>query len=99
MPDSQKQPQDPKETEGQDEHRLLGKFMHAAEHAAAIWGPASHGDTEAPVVHKHDAFEQASEDDLRGFEVATDSEGHHYAVRKDEASGPERGRGPRTKRR
>ena len=99
MPDSQKQPQDPKETEGRDEHRLLGKFMHAAEHAAAIWGPASHGDTEAPVVHKHDAFEQASEDELSTFEVATDSEGHHYAVRKDEPSGPERGRGPRSKRR
>ena len=42
----------------------------------------SRGDTAAPVVHKHDDFEHASEDDLAGFEVETDAQGHHYAVRK-----------------
>lgn len=90
MPDSQEKATTPQEqaSTSQDEprerqHRVLDKFMHAAEHAAAVWGPASHGDPEAPVVHKHDAFEEASEEDLRGFEVVTDSEGHHYAVRKD----------------
>ena len=30
----------------------------------------------------HDDFEHASEDDLAGFEVETDAQGHHYAVRK-----------------
>jgi hypothetical protein len=36
------------------------------------------------VVHRHDAFEQASDQELLTFAVETDSEGHHYAVRKDE---------------
>lgn len=79
LPDSQEKSEHAREAE----HRMLNRFMHAAEHAAAVWGPAAHGDPDAPVVHKHDAFEDASEEDLRGFEIATDSEGHHYAVRKN----------------
>ena len=47
-----------------------------------LFGPANRGDTAAPVVHRHDDFEHASEDDLSGFEVETDTQGHHYAVRK-----------------
>jgi hypothetical protein len=47
-----------------------------------LFGPANRGDTAAPVVHKPDDFEHASEDDLSGFEVETDDQGHHYAVRK-----------------
>jgi len=35
-------------------------------------------------VHRHDDFEQASESDLAGFEVETDSHGHHYAVRRED---------------
>ena len=81
MPDSQEH--EAERLEREREHRMLNKLMHAAEHAAAVWGPASRGDPDAPVVHKHDEFEQASEDDLRGFEIVTDSEGHHYAVRKE----------------
>ncbi|MDQ4502931.1 hypothetical protein RBS12_11480 [Sinomonas sp. ASV322] len=57
--------------------------MHVTERAAQIFVSPDRGDIEAPVVHKHDAYEQASEDELRTFEVETDSEGHHYAVRKD----------------
>ncbi|GAB4098145.1 hypothetical protein [Sinomonas halotolerans] len=59
-------------------------FLHAAGRAAAVWGPASRGDLSAPVVHRHDAFEQASEHELGTFTIETDSEGHHYASRKDE---------------
>jgi hypothetical protein len=36
------------------------------------------------VVHKHDEFEQASEEDLSHFVVETDSTGHHYAVRRED---------------
>jgi hypothetical protein len=36
------------------------------------------------VVHRHDDFEQASEQDLADFEVETDSQGHHYAVRRED---------------
>lgn len=49
-----------------------------------LFGPANRGDTAAPVLHRHDDFEHASEDDLASFEVETDSQGHHYAVRKSD---------------
>jgi hypothetical protein len=49
-----------------------------------VFGPATRGDPEVPVLHRHDDFEQASEQDLSNFEVETDSEGHHYAVRKED---------------
>ncbi|BCT74711.1 hypothetical protein SCMU_05530 [Sinomonas cyclohexanicum] len=65
-------------------HKVLDTFMHVTERAAAVWGPATHSDLDAPVVHKHDDFEDASETELRTFDVETDTEGHHYAVRKDE---------------
>jgi hypothetical protein len=42
------------------------------------------------VVHRHDDFETASDEDLQHFEVETDDQGHHYAVRKDDP-------GPRTR--
>lgn len=51
--------------------------------ARTFLGPAEWTDPSLPVVHKHDAFEEASELDLAGFEVEEDSEGHHYAVRKE----------------
>jgi len=56
--------------------------MNATDKLRLLFGPANRGDTAAPVVHRHDDFEHASEDDLASFEVETDSSGHHYAVRK-----------------
>ena len=56
--------------------------MEKTDKLRLLFGPANPGDTAAPVVHKHDDFEHASEDDLAGFEVETDDQGHHYAVRK-----------------
>jgi hypothetical protein len=35
-------------------------------------------------MHKRDAYEQASEEDLSHFVVESDSTGHHYAVRRDD---------------
>jgi len=64
--------------------RTLKGFMHATERLQAVFGPATQGDVEAPVVHKHDDFESASEEELEHFEVEVDAEGHHYAVRKDD---------------
>ncbi len=49
-----------------------------------LFGNASRGNTAGPVVHRHDDFERASEENLSTFEVETDSHGHHYAVRKSE---------------
>ena len=56
--------------------------MEKTDKLRLLFGPANRGDTAAPVVHKHDDLEHASEDDLAGFEVETDDQGHHYAVRK-----------------
>jgi hypothetical protein len=62
--------------------RAVKAFMDKTDKLKVLFGPANRGDTAAPVVHHHDDFEHASEDDLAGFEVETDSHGHHYAVRK-----------------
>ena len=62
----------------------LTRFMNVTDRLRFVFGPATRLDSDAPVVHKHDAFEQASDDDLSHFEVETDSEGHHYAVRRDD---------------
>lgn len=64
-------------------HALSG-FMNVTERLRFVFGPAARLDSDAPVVHKHDEFEQASEEELSHFVVETDSEGHHYAVRREE---------------
>jgi hypothetical protein len=62
----------------------LRQHLHPSSWARFLFGPASRGDYSAPVVHKHDEFETASEAELAGFEVETDAFGHHYAVRKED---------------
>lgn len=64
-------------------HALSG-FMQLTDRLRFVFGPATRLDTDSPVVHKHDEFEQASEADLSHFVVETDSEGHHYAVRRED---------------
>lgn len=74
--------------EHQREHREhpheppVERFMHATDRLRFFFGPADRADPEAPVAHRHDDFEQASEEELATFELETDSEGHHYVVRK-----------------
>jgi hypothetical protein len=63
---------------------VLSGFMNLTERLRFIFGPAARLDTDSPVVHKHDAFEQASDEELSHFEVETDSHGHHYAVRHED---------------
>ncbi|MBT2514154.1 hypothetical protein [Arthrobacter sp. ISL-30] len=70
--------------------RVLEGFLHVTERLQSVFGPANRGDVEAPVMHKHDDFETASEEELQHFEVESDDQGHHYAVRKDD-------HGPRTR--
>ncbi|WP_372434442.1 hypothetical protein [Arthrobacter cavernae] len=61
----------------------LDTFMKVTDRLQALFGPASQGDTKAPVVHKHDKYESASQVDLEHFVVETDTEGHRYGVRKE----------------
>ena len=63
---------------------VLSGFMSLTERLRFVFGPATRLDTDAPVVHKHDEFEQASEEELTHFVVETDSNGHHYAVRRED---------------
>lgn len=64
-------------------HVIRG-FMGATDRLRFFFGPATRLDPDTPVVHKHDAFEQASEEELSHFVVETDSSGHHYAVRRED---------------
>jgi hypothetical protein len=64
-------------------HALTG-FMNVTDRLRFVFGPATRLDADAPVVHKHDQYEQASDEDLSHFVVETDSDGHHYAVRRDD---------------
>ncbi|MEO6529402.1 MAG: hypothetical protein ABI563_19585 [Specibacter sp.] len=66
--------------------KFVDKFMHGTEKLKKVFGPADQGDMDAPVVHRHDAFEDSSEEQLSHFEQETDSQGHHYAVRKEDAA-------------
>lgn len=70
--------------------RVLDGFLRVTERLQAVFGPAARSDPDTPVVHRHDDFETASDEDLQHFEVETDDQGHHYAVRKDDP-------GPRTR--
>lgn len=60
------------------------RFMNLMDRLRFFFGPASRGDSDAPVMHRHDDFERASEENLSTFEVETDSAGHRYAVRKED---------------
>jgi hypothetical protein len=63
---------------------LVSGFMSATDRLRFFFGPATRLDSSTPVVHKHDEFEQASEEELSHFVVETDSTGHHYAVRRED---------------
>jgi hypothetical protein len=63
---------------------VLTRFMNATDRLRFFFGPAARLDSSLPVVHKHDEFEQASEEELTHFVVETDTSGHHYAVRRED---------------
>lgn len=62
----------------------VSRFMNLTDKVRFILGPAARLDASTPVVHRHDEFEQASEEELSHFIVETDSAGHHYAVRRQD---------------
>ncbi|MFJ6159077.1 hypothetical protein ACIQF8_19610 [Pseudarthrobacter sp. NPDC092184] len=63
---------------------VIDRFMSVTDRLRFFFGPATRLDSDSPVVHKHDAFEQASEEELSHFVVETDAAGHHYAVRRED---------------
>ncbi len=63
---------------------LAGDFMHLTDRLRPLLGPADHGDPSAPVLHRHDHDEEASDRELATFSIRSDSGGHRYAVRKSD---------------
>ena len=63
---------------------VVDRFMSLTDRLRFFFGPATRLDSDSPVVNKHDAFEQASEEELSHFVVETDAAGHHYAVRRED---------------
>ena len=63
---------------------VVDRFMSLTDRLRFFFGPATRLDSDSPVVHKHDAFEQASEEELSHYVVETDAAGHHYAVRRED---------------
>lgn len=58
--------------------RLVDKFMHATNRFRAVFGPADRGDPGTPVVHKHDAAEAASDEQIADMEVDHDAQGRTW---------------------
>lgn len=65
-----------------DERRFVEKVMHATDKFRMVFGPADQGDVDSPIVHRHDAIEDESDEVLSHIEEHTDTAGHHYATRK-----------------
>ncbi|TLM87125.1 hypothetical protein [Pseudarthrobacter sp. NamE5] len=63
---------------------FVNGLMSVTDRLRFFFGPAARLDFGSPVVHRHDEFEQASEEELSHFIVETDSAGHHYAVRRED---------------
>ncbi|WP_343318626.1 hypothetical protein AAFM46_15050 [Arthrobacter sp. TMP15] len=64
---------------------FVNKFMHATDQFQKVFGPADQGDMDSPVVHRHDQFEDSSDEQLTHYDEHTNSQGEHYAERKGEA--------------
>ncbi|MBG6218866.1 hypothetical protein IWX75_003353 [Arthrobacter sp. CAN_A6] len=64
---------------GQKAHKSIFDGLDSA--VRLFLGPAERTDGSLPVVHQHDASEDASDAALNKIEVHTDSQGHHYAQR------------------
>lgn len=73
-----------KDKEGTDKESFATRFMRRTEGFQRVFGPADHGDVDAPVVHRHDDNESASDEELATFSQETDSDGHPYAVRRED---------------
>ncbi|BCT75042.1 hypothetical protein SCMU_08840 [Sinomonas cyclohexanicum] len=57
-------------------------FMRAMGHLRGLYGPANRRTSDEPERHGHNPEDVKEEQELAGIEVETDSEGHHYGVRK-----------------
>lgn len=60
-------------------------FMRTMGHLRGLYGPADHLSAEEAERHGHNPEDVKEEQELAGIDVETDSEGHHYGVRKSDS--------------
>ena len=65
-------------------HSALGHFMRTMGHLRSVYGPAAHRDPGEAEAHGHNPEDLKENQELEGIDVKTDSEGHHYGVRREE---------------
>ncbi|WP_415855600.1 hypothetical protein [Sinomonas sp. G460-2] len=64
-------------------HSKVGHFMRTMGHLRSVYGPAAHRDPREAEAHGHNPEDVKEFEELEGIDVKTDSEGHHYGVRKE----------------
>lgn len=62
---------------------LITRLMRAIDRLMMnVFGPADRTDADAPIIHRNDDEEAASNDQLAAIDVERDDEGHSWAFRK-----------------
>ena len=61
-------------------------FMRKMGHLRTLYGPADRRTAQEPERHGHNPEDVKEEHELAGIDIETDSEGHHYAVRRIQPS-------------
>ena len=80
---------DGREEEGMERHEpgshedRVHAFMRAMGRLRNVYGAANRRDPGEPERHGHNPEDVKEEHELEGIDVETDSEGHHYGVRRD----------------
>ncbi|MDQ4503150.1 hypothetical protein [Sinomonas sp. ASV322] len=72
-------------------HTGVGRFMRTMGHLRSVYGPAAHRDPLEAEAHGHNPEDVKNSEELDGIDIQTDSEGHHYGVRREPGSEPREG--------
>jgi hypothetical protein len=63
-------------------HSKLSHFMRTMGHLRSVYGPAAHRNLDEAEAHGRNPEDLKESKELEGIDVETDSEGHHYGVRR-----------------
>ncbi|MEA5454151.1 hypothetical protein SPF06_05375 [Sinomonas sp. JGH33] len=64
-------------------HTKVGRFMRTMGHLRSVYGPADHRDLRESQPDTHNPEDVKESHELDGIDVQTDSQGHHYGVRRE----------------
>jgi hypothetical protein len=68
-------------------HSRLSHFMRTMGHLRSVYGPAAHRTLAEDEAHGRNPEDLKEFQELEGIDVETDSEGHHYGVRRQQPEG------------